>query len=596
MPTTPTLTVRAADGSLSRCRTLAEAGAPGPWLVVVPHDDDMVLGMGLTVLAAVAEGIRIDLAIVSDGRMGYADPAERPRIQATRRAETEASCRMLGIPPEHLHWLGLPDSDLKSWRGRRFDAKGEPTGIAHGITKLIRKLAPGTVFGPTRADLHPDHMAVAEDLAISCFHAGGEIWLELGQPVAVPERWDFAVYCPFPGEPTLELRTDAAAMTTKLDAIRAYVSQRQIGSVVEAQRTAGPVEYLQRSNWTPYSPSLYASKFRTAAADPGAGAAFASDCARVLPLLQQWPARAWAPLAEACAASLASPLLIVGEGSSRLFPAALACALARRADLRIDHLGGREASALDLARRQVLLVSNSGKTREVVDLAERMTTHPRRLALVGQRGGRLMDVVPVSKALLDAPETTVAATVSVFAQALAIGHAVAEAGGLEIPLAALRTAVERAFAAPLPPKGAQLGRVRRVWWSGPESGCASELALKTMETAGCLGAHLPGSMVLHGIEEVLDPGDLVVLLDPDARDLAAIHQRIGATGAQILRVGPGGDIDLPGAAELGEWAAFPQLVAGWRLLAATAQALGRDPDKPKRARKVGNEWTAGTVA
>jgi LmbE family N-acetylglucosaminyl deacetylase/fructoselysine-6-P-deglycase FrlB-like protein len=591
---TSTLSRRAADGAVETIATFAEAAAPGPWLVVVPHDDDMVLGMGLVAQAARQQGIVIDVAIVSDGRMGYAEPSEREQIQAIRRREMEASCRLLDIPSERLHWLGFPDSDLPSWRGRRFGADGKATGIAHALTGLIRRLAPGSVFGPTRADLHPDHSTVAEELAISCYHASGEIWLELGAPVPVPERWDYAVYCSFPGEPTLQVHADQRLLDAKLAGIAAFASQRQITRVIEAQRRGGPYEYVQRSDWQPYSPTQYRHLFPASGAETGR--AYAADCARTLPLIDAWKGP-WEPLRTALADSARTPLLIVGEGSSRLFPAAVACALARRAGgMRIEHLGGREAQALDLARWQVVAISNSGRTREVVDLAERLRGHPRLLALVGQPGGRLTELVKPSLALLDAPEGTVAATVSVYAQALALAHAVAAAGNLPVPLAALRAATARALSSSSPLTPSDLARVRRVWWSGAECGPAGELALKTMETAGILGVHLPGSMALHGVEEVMDGHDLVVAFAPDVRDLDGLRSRIGATGARLLLVGPGEQVDAPSFAEGAEWAGFVHLALGWRLLGHLATALGRDPDKPRRARKVGNEWQPKAAA
>ncbi len=613
MSSIPIALARRDRGLVTRIPSLAAAGAPGPWLVVVPHDDDMVIGMGLAVQAAVAEGIRVDVAIVSDGRMGYAEPSERATIQAVRKGEMERSCALLGIPAARLHWFGYPDSDLQSWQGRRFTDGGGTTGIAGAITALIRTLAPACVFGPTRADLHPDHVTVATELAISCYHAGGDIWLELGKPVPVPARWDFACYCPFPGEPTLELRANDAAFAKKLAGIAAFASQRQISSTVEALRTGGPAEYLQMADWKPFSPAQYAPLFRSDAAGAQAqtaadvGRNFAADCARVGPLLAAWPEQPWEPLAAALA-DREHPLMVVGEGSSRLFPAALACAIARHGaardggSVRVDHLGGREAMGVDLSGCHVLAMSNSGQTREVVELVERLRAgprpHSRLLAMVGQPGGRLTELVPRCRTLLDAPETTVAATVSVFAQALALAQAVAHAAGVAVPLARLRAATAEVFAhRPMLPALSALtageARVARVWWSGDESGPAGELALKTMETAGCIGVHLPGSMVLHGIEEVLDESDLVVLLDPPESDLSAIHERIGATGASIVRLGPGGDWDLP---DLGLWSGFPQLVASWRLLGMLALARGRDPDKPKRARKVGNHFASAAAS
>jgi glucosamine--fructose-6-phosphate aminotransferase (isomerizing) len=43
----------------------------------------------------------------------------------------------------------------------------------------------------------------------------------------------------------------------------------------------------------------------------------------------------------------------------------------------------------------------------------------------------------------------------------------------------------------------------------------------------------------------------------------------------------------------GQYAEYVKLAAGWNLLVEVGIALGIDLDKPVRARKVGNEYTAG---
>ncbi len=370
-----TIRTRDADG-VREHRSFAQAGAPGPWLVVAPHDDDMVLGMGLCVQAAIREGIRVEVAVATDGRMGYAEPAERAAIVERRRREMLASCARLGLAPERVHFFGLPDADLGAWRGRRFDAQGKAVGLMEHLVGLMRRVRPGTVFACTIADLHPDHQLVAQETAICIYHASGELWLELGAPIPTPERWDYAVYCPFPEPPTAQVTVEEHLLEVKLAAIADFASQRQIGPVVEAQRAAGSQEYLFRSTWTPFQPSRYRERFAVASAG---GTAFARDCAQASELLAAWERAAWAPLVAALRRSVELPVLIIGEGSSRLFPAAFACALAAHIApaMRIGVSGGRDAEALDLRARSCVLVSNSGRTRELVELALRFASAPR---------------------------------------------------------------------------------------------------------------------------------------------------------------------------------------------------------------------------
>ena len=84
-------------------------------MVISPHDDDAALGAGLALAAARAEGIETNVAILTDGRMGYADPQTRESIVQTRREETERAYDVLGV--HGLHRLELPDGGLMRLQG-----------------------------------------------------------------------------------------------------------------------------------------------------------------------------------------------------------------------------------------------------------------------------------------------------------------------------------------------------------------------------------------------------------------------------------------------------------------------------------------------
>ncbi len=65
--------------------------------------------------------------------------------------------------------------------------------MQNAITYALRQVRPNRVFLPTSADLHPDHQIVHEEMLISLFHAQGNIWPELGPPIAeVPKVYEFA--------------------------------------------------------------------------------------------------------------------------------------------------------------------------------------------------------------------------------------------------------------------------------------------------------------------------------------------------------------------------------------------------------------------
>ena len=52
---------------------LASAFGAGPWLLIAPHDDDFILGAGLLVLAAQAQGLPLHVAVATDDP-GHAAP------------------------------------------------------------------------------------------------------------------------------------------------------------------------------------------------------------------------------------------------------------------------------------------------------------------------------------------------------------------------------------------------------------------------------------------------------------------------------------------------------------------------------------------
>lgn len=296
--------------------------------------------------------------------------------------------------------------------------------------------------------------------------------------------------------------------------------------------------------------------------------AFIDDCRFTLELLDRWSGP-WPELVDALRAG--PPVLLVAEGSSRLMPGGFAQVLARRLGLhgRLAACGGREAQRLDLSQVRVLLASNSGRSREPMAAGAKLKP----LALVGVAGGPMTALGGPTRVLLPRPEVAIAATASVYAQVLTVAEAVCAAAGRTVPLDRLR----RGAAAALTP--VKQGMAKRLFWCGGEDGLADELALKTAETTGLPGFTCPGTMALHGVEELWMEGDLVIDLGLGAEDAADLARRAAATPAKVQRVAALAEDD---------WAPLDRLCGGWMLLAALAAVVGRDPAVPLRARKVGN--------
>ncbi|MDA3951725.1 MAG: PIG-L family deacetylase [Spirochaeta sp.] len=238
------------------------------WLIISPHDDDPPLAGGLLLAAAARTGIPVRIRIVTDGRMGYTPHVSAADVVARRREEARTSFTLLGV--EDLGWYDYPDTRLHSWQGRiPADTVADPphvvagfTGIQNSVVAELREYRPTRIFVLSSNDYHPDHKVVHQETMMCIFHAQGDIWPELGPPIAErPWVHELAAYRPFLSDPDICLRGDDAMFQEKLDAIAAFASQTQIAQLVASVRRAGAVEYLRSYRFETYDPAVYASLF-----------------------------------------------------------------------------------------------------------------------------------------------------------------------------------------------------------------------------------------------------------------------------------------------------------------------------------------------
>ncbi|MDR2757305.1 MAG: PIG-L family deacetylase [Planctomycetaceae bacterium] len=239
------------------------------WLFIAPHDDDIVCGAGLTFLAALQNEISVFAAVISNGRMGYCTPEQRPTIAQVRREETQTSFSYLGLPRENLYLFDYDDGSLLQNMGRRFAADlsdsnviAGAVGLQNTLTWLLRQIRPTRIFIPNRLDLHPDHKVVHHETVISVFHAQGGIWPELGAvPGVIPFLYEYATYSDFIKQPDIRVSVPVELAEQRLQALALYKSQLQIGLVVEELRKAGGKEYLLEMAFEIFRPAKYENSF-----------------------------------------------------------------------------------------------------------------------------------------------------------------------------------------------------------------------------------------------------------------------------------------------------------------------------------------------
>ncbi|NLX12204.1 MAG: sugar isomerase [Phycisphaerales bacterium] len=291
-------------------------------------------------------------------------------------------------------------------------------------------------------------------------------------------------------------------------------------------------------------------------------------------------------------------LLLTGEGSSRIFPAknAIRKALTWGLDLQVVTEGSRQAAQYDLAKFAVFCASNSGRTKEVVLLAKKLyaSGNPHCYGLCANQGTLLEEATAQAFVLTCGWEQAVAATKSVIEQALFYYSLLAHLAGRD-PAADINDLADKIRATltqSIDPELIQKAvRARTIYFAGYNDGVAEELTLKANEITRCKSDYLEGTYAVHGIEEIMDPHDIVLVVDPIEEEQQKFQdvlvKGVGLTVAAIAdHPTPFSTIRVPAAGEL---TPILYLCAGWNLLVDIGLALGNDLDKPQRARKVGNE-------
>jgi LmbE family N-acetylglucosaminyl deacetylase len=130
---------------------------PATAVVVAPHPDDEVLGVGglLTLLARA--GTAIHIVAVTDGEASHpGSPTLTSRALAARRIlESEEALSLLGLKPASTSRLRLPDGDV-----RRAESYGaDITATVMRILAHNAERGPAWCIAPWTGDGHPDHAA-----------------------------------------------------------------------------------------------------------------------------------------------------------------------------------------------------------------------------------------------------------------------------------------------------------------------------------------------------------------------------------------------------------------------------------------------------
>jgi glutamine---fructose-6-phosphate transaminase (isomerizing) len=295
-------------------------------------------------------------------------------------------------------------------------------------------------------------------------------------------------------------------------------------------------------------------------------------------------------------------LFLTGEGSSRIFPAKnlIYEVLRQGIPLNVSTDGARQAHEYDLSQFVVFGASNSGRTKELISLMTQLGKqgHAKRFGLSANSPCMLEDVTSRCYTLRCGKEDAVAATKSVVEQAL-FYRSLLFPWEKDSPIVAnQQEACEKArdvLEAELDPALVQkIAQAPAIYFAGRNDGVAEELTLKTNEITHKKSDYLEGTYAVHGIEEIMQPEEVVLVIDPFPAEIEKFKTTlVDGVGMTVITVAHEQTalptIRIP---RVEGYETVLQLLAGWNVLVNVGVALGINLDKAQRARKIGNEFVA----
>ena len=125
----------------------------GTVVIVAPHMDDEALACG-GLIAKLPDKHRIHIIYATDGMKSPAPIMAGDEITSDlgniRMQESTDAMKLLGVPEKNLHFLCLPEAELRE----------HLPALQEALSKKLKELSPQYIFAPFRYDRHLDHLAV----------------------------------------------------------------------------------------------------------------------------------------------------------------------------------------------------------------------------------------------------------------------------------------------------------------------------------------------------------------------------------------------------------------------------------------------------
>jgi len=137
----------------------------GVRLVLAPHMDSEIIGMGGTIAILVKSGHQVVVVYLADGAAAYEGRVlqgfERQQFSLRRKSEAKEALGILGCTSDRLVFLDLPDARLAEYVPQAVDK----------VVDLILSTGANVIYAPHPGEYHPDNRATNKMARLAAWNA-----------------------------------------------------------------------------------------------------------------------------------------------------------------------------------------------------------------------------------------------------------------------------------------------------------------------------------------------------------------------------------------------------------------------------------------
>jgi len=137
----------------------------GVRLVLTPHMDGEVIGMGGTIAILVKSGYQVVVVYLTDGAAAYEgrvlQGSERQKYSSRRKSEAKEALGILGCASDRLVFLDFPDARLAEYVPQAVDE----------VVELILSTGANVIYAPHPGEFHPDGRAANKIARLAAWNA-----------------------------------------------------------------------------------------------------------------------------------------------------------------------------------------------------------------------------------------------------------------------------------------------------------------------------------------------------------------------------------------------------------------------------------------